>query len=379
MHKKRSLIFLLFFCTSLCFITSAFSFSWFKKTPRETKEEKGEVCGEAYTDSCAYSYPLEVKNPCPIDSYFHGEFLWMQPMEGGLEFAMAQDSSPNSLFPLTNGQIKGFSSDSNRWKFNPGFRIGFGFYFGEDTWNLLVDWTYIRMKTKASFEKSSGNLLPLYFPANNTGIAQRHMQDVSAEWIGDYDTVDVMLGKPYHVSRSYISNPTIGMRVAWIDQEYHIRYFMDFLPFLPLRERDVFFENDFWGIGLRAAYEGKFVIFSGWQIIGKVAFSMLFSKFDMEQRGRMGFFHPRTDSYLYDTGDKFYGLRTNAEMSLGCSYKRLFYKKYFAVFNVAYEFHHWWNQNQARRFLSSDPTANDTVSRGDLSFNGFMFGIAFDF
>ncbi|NGX40911.1 MAG: hypothetical protein KR126chlam4_00742, partial [Candidatus Anoxychlamydiales bacterium] len=31
------------------------------------------------------------------------------------------------------------------------------------------------------------------------------------------------------------------------------------------------------------------------------------------------------------------------------------------------------------KFFDGDPTANDTVSRGDLSFNGFMFGLHLEF
>jgi len=54
-------------------------------------------------------------------------------------------------------------------------------------------------------------------------------------------------------------------------------------------------------------------------------------------------------------------------------------EQYKVSLKVGYEFHQWWDQNQARRFFDTDPSATDTVSRGDLSFNGFMFSLDIDF
>ncbi|NGX63090.1 MAG: hypothetical protein KR126chlam6_00497 [Candidatus Anoxychlamydiales bacterium] len=65
---------------------------------------------------------------------------------------------------------------------------------------------------------------------------------------------------------------------------------------------------------------------------------------------------------------------------MGIAWSRFFHKnQYLASLKIGYEFHHWWDQNQSRRFFDPDPVANDTVSRGDLSFNGFIFGLHLDF
>jgi hypothetical protein len=82
----------------------------------------------------------------------------------------------------------------------------------------------------------------------------------------------------------------------------------------------------------------------------------------------------------YKTEDSFYCVEPNAELGIGISWGKFFHKNQYKVsLKVGYEFHQWWDQNQARRFFDTDPVANDTVSRGDLSFNGFLFGLNVDF
>ncbi len=141
--------------------------------------------------------------------------------------------------------------------------------------------------------------------------------------------------------------------------------------------------NGLWGAGLRCAYEGQFILGSGWSIYGKTAVALLFGKFDLSQQSEnstQSVSEPFNLLWEYKTEDSFYCVRPNAELGLGFSWSKFYHKNQYQVsLKVGYEFHHWWNQNQARRFFDSDPTANDTVSRGDLSFNGFMFGLNLEF
>jgi len=78
--------------------------------------------------------------------------------------------------------------------------------------------------------------------------------------------------------------------------------------------------------------------------------------------------------------DSFYNVQPNAELGLGLCWSKFYHKnQYLVSVKVGYEFHQWWDQNQARKFFDTDPVANDIVSRGDLSFNGFHFGLQIDF
>ncbi len=113
----------------------------------------------------------------------------------------------------------------------------------------------------------------------------------------------------------------------------------------------------------------------------KAAFALLFGKFDTSQESDIILGTGTGGSeFQYKTEDSFYSVQPNAELGMGFSFSKFYHKNQYQVsLKVGYEFHHWWDQNQSRRFFDLDPTANDTVSRGDLSFNGLTFGINLDF
>ncbi|NGX36757.1 MAG: hypothetical protein K1000chlam1_01609 [Candidatus Anoxychlamydiales bacterium] len=364
MNKKNLLSKVLFALIGVLFVSSAFAI------PKGPCDEPKDVCCEEAVGPFAFSYPKDVGLSCPRDFYVHGEYLMIKPSEEGLEYAIDQNQTATPhTFPLQVGKVKGFSTTSDEWDWRYGFRVGFGFYAMHDQWNISADWTYIRIKSDSDVSNGgSGTLLALWLPPNSNASPIAH---ASSRWSGDYNTMDIMIGKPYHVSRYYISNPMFGIRTGWIDQDYHIRYYLDNV------ERSVWLKNDYWGVGLRGYYEGQFLLGSGWYIYGKAAFAMLFGKFDISQESDTSI---ASGVLQYKTEDSFYSVQPNAELGMGISWSKFFHKNQYQVsVKVGYEFHHWWDQNQARRFFDVDPAANDTVSRGDLSFNGFMFGLHFEF
>ncbi|KKM23908.1 hypothetical protein LCGC14_1610430 [marine sediment metagenome] len=337
-------------------------------------------CEEPMPGPFAFSYPKDIGLACPRDFYVHGEFLLMKPSEEGLEYAIDQDYTTANTFPLLNGKVKGFSTNSDEWDWRYGFRAGFGFYNIHDAWNFSADWTYIKIKSDSEVSNGgTGFLLPLFYPpiadSANDGI---NLHNASSRWSGDYSTLDIMMGKPYHVSRYFVSNPMFGVRVGFIDQDYHVRYFQN-----DRFERNVWLKNDYWGAGLRGSYEGQFILGSGFSFYGKMAFALLFGKFDISQQSEnptTAVISPNELLYEYKIEDSFYSVQPNAELGLGVAWNRYFHQNQYQVsVKVGYEFHHWWDQNQVRRFFDVDPTANDTTSRGDLSFNGFMFGLHLEF
>lgn len=335
--------------------------------PKDPCAPKDVCCEEPSPGPFAFSYPKDVGLACPRDFYIHGDFLWMKPIEEGLDYAMEQNYGTDNTFPLEIGTIYGFSSGSREWDWRPGFRVGFGFYTNYDAWNVDFNWSYFRMKAGAECkEEGTGTLKGLFLPPQAATTSIPH---ASARWGGDCNCLDLMIGKPYYVSRYFVSNPMFGIKAAWIDQDFLVRYFINDI------KRTVTHKNDFWGIGFRGFYEGDFLLGSGWSLFGKAAFALLFGKFDTSQQAD-------TARVLvnYKTEDAFYTVKPNAEVGFGFSWSDFFHKNQYKIaLKVGYEFHYWWNQNHLRKFFDTDPVANDIVSRGDLSFNGFSFGLHIDF
>jgi len=113
---------------------------------------------------------------------------------------------------------------------------------------------------------------------------------------------------------------------------------------------------------------------SGWTIFGNAAGSLLYAKFEIDQEVSQG-------ALGYSVDNDFKQNIANVELLLGIGWGTLFCKQQYRVsLRAAYEFHHWWNINNMRRFYSSTNwSANETVARGDLTLNGLSFRLMFDF
>jgi len=307
----------------------------------------------------AFSYPKDTSLECPKNFSMSASFLWMAFYEEGLEYAINVNETT--------------AIQKEKLEFNPGFRVNFS--FDRELFYVNIGWTYIRFKDDDFAHPGTDGLLGLFLPPETGSLT-----GASSRISGDFNTLDMNISKPYHVSRYYISNPMFGIRAGWIDQDYHIRYFSAGIGG-PLIKRNTWLKNDYWGAGIRGLYEGQFLLGSGFSFYGKIAFALLFGKFDLSQQSEnLTVADIGNRALEYRTEDSFYSVQPNAELGMGFSWSRFFHKNQYQIsLKVGYEFHHWWDQNQARKFFDSDPTSTDNVSRGDLSFNGFMFGLHVEF
>jgi Legionella pneumophila major outer membrane protein precursor len=344
-------------------------------------------CEEPKPGPFAFAYPKDIGLICPRDFYISADLLIFQAKQNGLDFAMVNnvgDQSANSISPsndgLAGGIVKGYSSDCKDWDWDLGARVNLGFYLNHDAWNFDLAWTYFHYTTDtSSVVKGSGRMLPFWlvpqaFPGAADGVLPE--REASAQWEMHYNTFDISLGKPHHISRYVIFNPHFGLRAAWVDQCYLARYGGSFTNTEATTQLGAEMEasNDFWSVGLRAGVQTEWLLGSGWTIFGNAAGSLLYTKFEIDQsvsQGNLG----------YGFDDDFKQNIANMELLLGIGWGTLFCKQQYRFsLRAAYEFHQWWNVNHMRRLFSSTTwSANDKVSRGDLTLNGVSIRVMFDF
>ncbi|PIS01075.1 MAG: hypothetical protein COT84_04145 [Chlamydiae bacterium CG10_big_fil_rev_8_21_14_0_10_35_9] len=341
-------------------------------------------CEDPKPGPFAFAYPKDVGLACPRDFYFAADFIAFQAKEDGLDFAItntsgAQDANTIGTAALTGGAVQGFSNDDDNWDWGFGARVNIGFYLNHDAWNIDAEWTYLKTnQDESATVKGDGRMLPFWlapegFPAAAAGILPE--REASARWKLTYNTLDISLGKPHHISRYVIFNPHFGVRAAWIDQDYLARYGGSFTDGATTQlGAEMNAKNDIWSVGLRAGLRSEWLLGSGFTIFGNVAGSILFTKYDIDQSTSQA-----NNSYTisYD----YYSNIPNFEVLLGLGWNTLFNKDQNRVsLRLAYEFHQWWNINQLRRFFDNQNwSANDKVSRGDLTLNGLSFRVGFDF
>ncbi|MGD2169861.1 MAG: Lpg1974 family pore-forming outer membrane protein [Chlamydiota bacterium] len=372
--KTMSLIMLSCFCLNVNAIPPA---------PCD-KPVQNVCCDKPKPGPFAFKYPRDIGLVCPSNFYVAFDLLVMQAKENGLDYAMTnssggQNANTIGTSPLTNGSVKGYTTDDNG-SWDLGGRFDIGYYSNHDFWNLDATWTYFHFtEDKSSSIDGSGRMLPFWltpvdFPPAATAIPAG---DASAQWKLHYNTLDLSLGIPRHSSRYFITNPFFGIRAAWIKQSYLARYGGDQgvnNPDVALASSpEMNAKNDLSAIGFRAGLNAEWLIGLGFQVFGNIAGSMLYTKFDVDQNvAQFG--------NGYEVSNDFTQNIPNLEAAFGLGYRALFNKnKASVVARVAWEFHQWWNVNQLRRFFDEQNwSANKPVSRGDLTLNGVSISLGFD-
>ena len=354
-------------------------------------------CAEPAPGPFAFSYPYDMDLQCPRDFYVHLDGLAFQAKQEGLEYGIQSSSAPAAGQAITQGKVRGFSDDDSSWDYNPGARFGVGFYLDHDAWNVDFNWTWCHVSnynhanaTSANASPGIGVIIPLWVlglgsPAGSVGGRS------SSSWKANYNVFDLSLAKPFHVSRYLVVNPFFGLRGASITQQYSADYGgTTTLSGNPIVTRVIHhIENDFWGVGARAGVCTDWLIGKGWALFGNIAASMLVGNFSVDQRLQL----PGSGNQDgLDVDDEFNQNVPNMEIILGIGWGEYFSKKQYHVgIRAAYEFHQWWDQFNARKFWSGSAGviqtpavattgiyANDRVSRGDLSLNGFSLRLQFD-
>ncbi|NGX29742.1 MAG: hypothetical protein KR126chlam4_00294 [Candidatus Anoxychlamydiales bacterium] len=335
MKKKLTLLFLTL--TIFCF--------------SEEKQSCRQTCN--YQNRSSSIRPLTYSKPIYPKKYFTElNYLLMNFFEDGIEYA-----------EIVNDGSKKFR---NEQKFNPGLRITFGFSLSKTSLAekyLDLTWTYIKMK-RGSDTNVRGTIYNLFLPPNFLNSIR-----ASASLSGDFNTLDFNISKPYHVSKYYISKPSIGIRGALINQKYKIAYDIA-NTITTLRAK-----NDYLGVGLKAGYSADFIITSNYSFYAKTNFALLYGRIDLSQKspGEVSAFT------RYTIKEKTYRVQPNSEIAFGLSFDRSFKNTINKLsIKVGYEFLHFWDQIQLKRFMDEDPTAVKTVSRNNLKFNGLVFSLSFD-
>ena len=348
--------------------------------PTSPCEKKPEVCcPEHKPGPFGFAFPKDINLNCPQDFFVSVEGLAWQAKEDGLDFALSNATGVD--LPIGAGEILSFSSNNHDFDYNPGVRVGLGFYVHHDAWCLDFDWTWLNITNRKSYTAEASEV---FYPLTLIPVStpQTSWTSASAVWNSHYNTLDANLGKPYHVSRFLILNPHFGLRAAWIDQHFGAHY----SGLIGVGSSDLasgavqHADNDFWGFGSRAGLKSEWIIGKGWSLFGNIAASLLFGQFTVNQKAAVG----TSNLAGFDVDYDFYQNVANMEMQLGISWQKYFAKdKYRISVSGAYEFHEWWDQNNLRKFFANGITdaaiiQSDTVSRGNLSLDGFTLSIRFD-
>ena len=315
-------------------------------------------------ESVPYAARPEAKNS--VGLFMTVEPIYWKASEKGLTYAIKGDN--NTLLgiqiDLDHGKSKKPDFD---WSW--GVRLGLGYDFQRDGWDLYTSWTHLKTSdhSSASIAQSDPQAAPgeylspfwiaQLFPVNLPGL----VNSASAHWKLNLELIDFELGREFFISKWLTLRPFIGGRVAWINQDYNLKFARNastVAPIYPAGNTSQWWlnmDNDFWGIGIRLGLDTKWVLGKGFSVYGDGAFSILDGHFhnSFKQRAK-GFGVISANSKIpVSTTDRFKNKNhvhsdiATIDLNLGLRWESTFAndKGFFALW-TGYEQHVFFEQNQ---------------------------------
>jgi hypothetical protein len=293
-------------------------------------------------------------------AYVTLEWLLWKTRQGGMEFAVSRSAS-------SPGVYTGAVPSKIDFDYQSGFRVGLGVHLPQDGWDIYVNYTDFRPEHSHS---KSGSLFPLLLFQGQFTTAD--VIEAHAHWDISVQSVDVEIGRAYHISKTLIMRPFIGCKGAWIDQNVKVRYEGGAIP--VGQTYSISMHNDFKGAGVLIGIETNWWFGAGFSLFGNAAAALLAGHFDLKQEQ-----HQLAGVETVDLKSDLNLVSPMADLVLGLAWDRNFSNDRFHVgLSGGFETQYWWSQQQTERFTAD---TQPIFIRGgdDLAFYGLTLRGRFDF
>jgi hypothetical protein len=304
--------------------------------------------------------------------FLFGDALYWQAREGGIPYGMKVNST---LVALGNDYHYDIKEPEFEWNF--GFRLGLGYGCKRDGWDFSSTWTRYSSKARdTGILSSTSGIIPIF--ANPDFIFLfGTASNAEAHWHLQFNQLDVLMGRSFHVSRFFSMRPFIGPTGIWIDQHYQLEYVRRFVSGTD----HVKLENVFKGVGLMGGCDLWFGLGRGWSILGKGSASLYAGFFDLDRHEH--YTNLLGERIPFTTNQTLHLTAPTTALSIGFAWDRYFSnQRYYASFKVLFDYQIFFNQNQFSRFVSTDPDSQPQsfiTNQGDLTFFGGSFSALFGF
>ncbi|MCB1067060.1 MAG: MOMP family protein [Simkania sp.] len=323
---------------------------------------------------------------------FQAEFLWWRAIMDDLEYAI-KAKEPLPIFQPFPAIISGDVKEP-QFNFEPGVRLAAGYDFGRDNWDLFLTWTYHYTKATDRFSPIVADPtiepltsmiafdLKLDILDNNAPNAPNFgnliiTADGSTQWQVRLNTLDFESGYDYFFSHRFSIRPHLGLKAAWIDMHYQVKYNTMLIVHNFLNDNLAHGsgrgDSDYWSVGPLFGLDGYLHIGWGFSLYGKISGALLYGEYDTKYRIVVdNLTDPSQNQDITVRQDSSYHLRPMSQLAMGLEWGYCFSQNYFLGLYIGWETQYWWNQLEIPVLTSFQPD-------GDLTFSGLDVGIRFDF
>lgn len=258
------------------------------------------------------------------------------------------------------------------WGFHPGFKVGVGYLYDHDGWDIAGEYTWLRVRDGASSiclddpttQRITG-IWPFSILATDPSLVQ-------ASWELDFNAIDVELGRNFFISHCLKLRPHFGLKGSWQDQCYAVEGIDDGGNLLSDFSLDRH-RLDYWGVGIRAGLDTTWHVTYCISIPCKLACALLWERFEIEEKAESVF--PIGEDRVRELWieNAIRTIKPVIELYLGLRWETWFCcEHYHFSIEAGWEEQWWSGQNQLF-------DAFQESRLGDLSLHGFTLKARIDF
>ncbi|MDX8430749.1 MAG: Lpg1974 family pore-forming outer membrane protein [Candidatus Algichlamydia australiensis] len=349
-----------------------------QKDSEQSLSQTGSACGCPWESSVALHRPCDamleyyatpsagprVKGGAGY--FMTGSYLYWTGRESGLEFVTSGVQN-FGIEPEKRGEV--FEPD---FRYYSGFKFGLGVSLEHDDWDLFGQVTWIQPKGTKRFvtrDSATTDLQRTWYiggSINSDFIPYK----ANAEWKLQFQVVELELGRNSFFSKYLSFRPHFGLKGTWQQQDYVVHY--DSVTNLGvMQEERMHITQDSYGLGMRTGFDGAWHFNKYWSFIGDVAFSGLWSYFDVQRSDRIG--TNGVDFVRFRTENGTHTIQPVLEFATGLRGEVWFFNSlYHLSIDMLWEEQRWFQMNKLYRVL-------EETDHGSLVMQGFTLRLRFDF
>lgn len=272
------------------------------------------------------------------------------------------------------------------FKWRPGFRLSVDYLTPCEKWDFSFIWTNLNNHASSSKHAEGRSRAPVYSPTTISSFLSPtfffdegffEFNHIDAHWHLQFNHFEWDIGRNICLSSCFDLHPYIGFKWERFKQKFNIEYLADEdgeYSGHPFGFADQEFKSEFSAFGLQGGFDANYYWGCGLSLFsnvsGGIAYGRVHSHEEIDERV---FFVGEVAKIEQKLKNSTHVARPNLDLAIGLRWEHCFCNCYVFALQVAYEYHHYFDQNFFKFARNADP------ARGDLTFQGVSFGAGISF
>lgn len=292
------------------------------------------------------------------------------------------ESSSSDCCDIETKTIDHFKKKELHFKWNTGFRLTLDYLLPCDKWDTSFTWTTFNNHAHGNATGNGVSIAPTCAVITSGSVVGEtflvdtnigSFSQINAHWHLEYDNYEWDIGRNLFFCPCFYLHPYIGLKWERFRQKFNFVYnrpsddnSSSTTLFGTSRQK---FKTDFNGFGFQGGLDADWCIGCGVSLYSNVSGGIAYGKAKVHERiNERSFAYEAIDSLNVTRRDSFHIARPNVDFALGLRWNYLVCNCYEVCLQVAWEYHHYFDQNFFKFAQKND------AARGDLTFQGLTFG-----